>query len=322
MYDTVAGLFREVPPGIADRIPWTGERRSFNRETGEVRGTLVALNPGGVVLMLHPDGTLKWERSLPKALTGQNAEDLTQADVGEALQAVDREVWEQAGAGLPSVAESVPCRVDICRSFNLEDPGLVDLALERLARTRMARKGLPVRGESGSVSWPRGEIRPKAYNKGREDGNPDHLSLFRLEAGVFSHRALAKIPGLVTSDAPWLTVAGVLRPEAAEYVIHKVLKMMGGIPVNADDLGDVELVRELGAFFGMRRGSAILGYCTVWALTGVRGPGDLGSGQADTWYRVVADLRRFRDHLTELGRPPESADDLPMWLVTASRVAA
>lgn len=327
MYDTVAGLFREVPPKVIDRIPWTGSSRSFDRSTGEVRESLLARNPGGVVLMLHPDGTLKWERSLPKALTGQNAEDLTQADVPDALAVVDAEVEAQAGPGLPSVADTVPCRVDYCRSFQLEDPALVDLALERWARMRVARKGLPVRGADGSVSWPRGEYRPKGYNKGREDGDPDHLSVFRFEVGAFGHRALAKIPGLLPigvvgpDGPPKLRVVDVLRPEASEHVIHKVLKAMGGVPVNGDDLGDVEFVRELMSFFGPRRGSAILGYCTVWAMTGVRGPADL-PGDATTWYRVVADLRRFRDHLTELGRTPEAAEDLPMWLVASARLVA
>jgi len=301
-----------------------------NRETGELRRTRRCSEPGGPTLILHPDETLKFERSLPKALTGQNAEDIAQADVADALAVVDGEIDRLTGGGVPSVAESVPCRVDYCQSFNLEDPALVDLALERLARTRIKRKGLPTRGESGSVSWAVGEYRPKAYNKGREDGVPDHLALFRFEVGAYGHRALAKIPGLLPTAhgseagavAPKLRLIDVLNPDAREYVLSKVLRSMGGIPVNADDMGDVEFVRELFAFFGMRRGAAILGYCTGWAMTGVRGPADLTEGEQRTWYRVTADLRRFRDHLTALGRAVEASDDLPMWLVASARVAA
>lgn len=76
MYDTVAGLFREVPSEVLDRIPWTRYGKMVNRETGELRETRESRNPGGPYLLLHPDETLKVERSLPKALTGQNAEDL------------------------------------------------------------------------------------------------------------------------------------------------------------------------------------------------------------------------------------------------------
>jgi hypothetical protein len=281
-----------------------------------------------VHLILHPDGALKFERSLPKALTGQNAEDISQDDVLNALAAVDVELGDLTGGlELPPVAEWVPCRVDYCRSHDLEDPGLVDLTLARLARQSVAWKGRPVVGESGSVAWPKGAYRPKFYNKGREDGRPEHRALLRFEVGVFGLGAFRTMPGLLSAvnaparAGPGLRMVDVLVPAARDHVLSTVLHRMGGLPVNAEDMSDLEFARSMIDYFGARRAAALVGYCSLWAITGVRSAKDLGSDPV-TWYRAMADLRRFRDDLAARGRVPEATEDLASWVHDRMGVAA
>ncbi len=344
MYDTVAGLLMEPPRSIVDAIAWkkvsevqTDQGRRVSRSGGD---------RGSVHVILHPDGRLKAERSLPKALTGQNAEELTQADVPDALEAVDRELFELtrgSGVKLPPFGEWAPCRVDYPRSIVMPDPALVDIELARLATLRLPRKGRPVVGESGSVSWPSGEFRPKVYNKGRETGVAAHFGILRLEVGAFGSRALASIPGLLPvdlldrdlmhsrqpaslatrqranePDQRWepgrkLRVIDALVPQASEYVIDRFTRYLGGFAVSTDDLNDVQFLREMVSFFGYRRAFGLLGLCIGWGILGVRGPADLeaiGAAERTTWFRAMADLRRFRDKLDDDGQEPGTVDDV------------
>jgi hypothetical protein len=319
VYDTVAGLFREVPRSVLDAVPWTRRQSVLTDERGQ-RDTYHGGRPGEVHVMLHPDGVFKFERSLPKALTGQNAEDLTQGDLPDAFAAVDRELYELIGGpGFPPISEADPARVDYCRSHDLEDPAMVDRALSLLSRRAVAWKGRAVVGESGSVAWPRGAMRPKFYNKGREDKNPDHLSLLRFEVGAYGIDTFRSMPGLMEaaraagSAAPGLRLVDVLTPPARDHVFATVLERMGGIPVDVDDMSDIEFARTMVDFFGPRRAAALVGYCALWTLLGIRSAKDLDRDPV-TWYRAMADLRRFRDHLRTLGRAPEDVADLATWI--------
>lgn len=314
MYDTVSVLWREPTRKFVDAFPWNDQRRRVTD-----RGVMERLSggpKGGPHVILHPDGTAKIERSLPKSLTGQNAEDLTQADVPDALASVDRELAALVpGIAVPSIGEMTPYRVDYCESINMGAPALVDIALARLAATRVARKGYPVRGESGSVSWTRGALRIKAYNKGREDGDPTHLALFRLEPALYGSATFRTIPGLVGPDDRTVTLRHVLTEQVRSGVFDRVWSLLdGGIPVSSDDMGDVAFVSAFVSFFGPRRAAAIIGYCVVWSMAGIRQPQDVTLENRPTYYRVLADIRRFRDHHSDLGRAPVQSNDLPYWV--------
>ncbi len=83
--------------------------------------------------------------------------------------------------------------------------------------------------------------------------------------------------------------------------------------MNADDMSDLEFARSMVDFFGPRRAAALVGYCALWSVMGIRSAKDMTSDSV-TWYRAMADLRRFRDHLSALGRAPASTDDLASWV--------
>lgn len=279
-------------------IPWRDYRE--RRTEDGTRVTRLAGEHGQVQVIRHPDGVLKIERSLPKALTGQNAEDLRQADVPDALAAVAAELHVLApGVAWPDVGSLDPCKVDYCRSNVLEDPAYVDLTLRRWARLALPRKGYPVVGESGSLAWPRGEFRPKAYNKGRETGEHRYLNVLRTEVGVFSSRGLAHIPGLVAvGSGGRLTLVDVLVPQAAEFALGWFLSRVGGFDMAFEDMSDLALLKAMVGYFGPRRAFGLLGLCVGWQAMGVRTWEELEVlklGDRASWYRARADLRKFRD---------------------------
>jgi hypothetical protein len=313
MYDTVAALVREVPSSIIAAIEWT-DTRKHRIEDGTVVESLRASGRDGPAFILHPDGTLKIERSLPKALTGQNAVDLTQSDVGDALDALDREVWEATGR--PSRALEFggmdPVRADYCHSLPAVDPAVVALTLRKWSRVNMKRKGLPVVGESGSVSWTKGMFRFKSYNKGRETGQDDLLGVLRVEGSAWSSRSFAVIPGLSSGHGK-LVVADVLTPVAHEFVLRRFIGQLEGAMPTPEELGDVELLRSMVAFFGARRALGLLGLCAGWAMLGVASGQDLERlklGEGTTWYRARADLKRYRDAMVALGDDPGTLEEL------------
>jgi hypothetical protein len=326
MYDTVAALWRHPGAEVVELIPWR-ERRERVLPDG-VRVTAMAGEHGGVQVLLHPDGSVKVERSLPKALTGQNAVDLQQEDVPVALAAVDRELVDLAPeVEFPAVGSLDPCRVDYCRSVSMGSPAEVDVVLRRLASVQLPRKGRPVVGESGSVSWPLGEFRPKFYSKGRETGNLVYLNVLRYEVGAFGSRALGHIPGLVGPGSDGrLTVRDVLVPQAAGFVLGRFLDRVGGFDMTFEDVSDLAMLRELVAFFGPRRAFGLVGLCVGWSSMGVRTWQELEAlelGDQAQWYRARADLRRFRDALAvKWGRDAGSVDDVQGRLAGIARFMA
>ena len=119
----------------------------------------------GLHLTLHPSGALVAERSLPKALTGSNVDDLTQGQVADALAAVDAELRDALGEDLPGLGSWVPVRVDYCHNAHLGSESEVARTLEKFALIELPRKGLPTVGQSHSVAWTRGSVRLKCYGK-------------------------------------------------------------------------------------------------------------------------------------------------------------
>lgn len=337
-------------------IPWHDV--TSHRDEKGTRTSYRAGERGGVQIIGHPDGVLKVERSLPKALTGQNAVDLQQPDVPAALAAVDAELRALVpGVEWPAFGSLRPCRVDYCQSQRRESPEVVDLMLRRLQRLNLSRKGRPVVGESGSVSWPVGMFRPKAYNKGRETGDGQYADVLRLEVGVIGGRALGRIPGLVphasvpvasdigpngprdeplprpgvgpfglgSEGSPELTVVDVLVPQAAGYVLGWFASRIGGYELAGEELSDLAFLREMVSFFGGRRASGLVGYCVVWQTMGARTWQEIEAlelGDRSAFYRARADLRGFRDHLASLGQEPGDVDTLQARVAGLARLAA
>lgn len=306
-------------------IPW---RKVTDLRTPEgTRRSALAGNPGEVQIVGHPDGSLKVERSLPKALTGQNAVDLVQEQVPAALAAVDAELRALApGVPWPELGTLDPCRVDFCRSIELAGSAEVAHALRRLAALTLAWKGRPVVGESGSVAWPRGAYRPKAYSKGRETGDRRYANVLRVEVGAFGGRSLAHIPALLAiGSGRTLTLADVLVPQAATFVLERFISQVGGFEMAGEDLSDLGFMRAMVGLFGARRAAGLIGLCVLWQGLGAWTWQDieaLNLGEKTTWYRARSDLRRLRDELATPGQVPDSVDAVQVRVASLARLAA
>jgi len=254
---------------------------------------------GGPSLTLY-DGGLLVERSLPKALHGQNIEDLTPAEVPEALAVVDAEVRDALGMEMPPLATWEPVRVDYCRSIRLGDEAEVLRRLERLAVTTLPYKGLPVRGQNHGVRWPKGSVQPKFYGKYLETkGDPRALGILRSEASVYrlrTFRNLAEVPNPALADV----LTTVLHDRVwAPYGEH-----LRGAALSREEMSDLDMVRELVAFFGTRRAASLIGYCALFAMAGCETRQDMLNSpimEFRTKYRVLADLRAFRGALAAKG---------------------
>lgn len=242
----------------------------------------------------YRDTGLLVERSLPKALHGQNIEDLTQGDLAPALAVVDREVRDALRVELPPIGQWQPVRVDYCRSERL--PGGEDevrRALGVLASVVLPYKGLPVRGQHHSVRWPKGTVQPKVYSKYSETkGDALAAGVLRREASVYHLKAFRKLTGIEEPRVSDALTAAVWSAVWAPYE----LAMQGG-RLTMKQLGDLRLVRELVGHFGTRRAASLLGYCVLLAMAGCETRADMLASEAlefRTKYRVLADLRAFR----------------------------
>jgi hypothetical protein len=74
--------------------------------------------------------------------------------------------------------------------------------------------------------------------------------------------------------------------------------------LSAKELGDLEFMRELLGYFGPRRMAWLLGWCSVLMFAGVQTRTDLlGTSvcSVPTRYRLLKELRAFRDHLRAKG---------------------
>lgn len=300
MYDTVS-VVREAPPShVMGRVPWQRVKRSTDPATGQFQERQI-LSTGGLGLTFYDSGYLQVERSLPKALTGQNVVDLRGDQVAAAVGAVDAEVRAVFQCELPSIAEWSPARVDYCQSIKLGSEEVVALQLRRLGDVQLPRKGRPVRGESGSLRWGCGAIKPKVYSKYLESRDPAALGVLRYEVGVFKRRAFAPLLGRMKGRP--IALREVLTEELRAVVLDRYRAALGGFVVSEQELGDLEFLEEWMGFFKMGRGVQLLGWCLYWAATGHRTFADLEKA-AKEWewnrrsrYRALADLRRFRAYL-------------------------
>lgn len=304
MYDTVAAVLTEVPPSALDPKRWQHTREVVDHATGEVQRRMTTA-ADGLLLALHGGGrALTAERSLPKALRGENVTDLFGPSVAVALATVDGEIAEAIGCwDLPSIGTWAPVRVDYPENIALGDEGRVLRTLERYAGIEMPYKGRPVVGQSHSVAWTKGDIRLKVYSKYQETKHdPRALGLLRVEPGVFRLRAFRQLLGRVATNPP--TVLEVLTPDMHELVHERFRARLRGDAMTAKEIGDLDLAREMLAFFGGRRTASLIGWCALFALFGVESRADmvaLDVASLPTRYRVLSDFRRFRDHLEAKG---------------------
>jgi hypothetical protein len=305
---------------------WGQIRSAVDPATGEIVTKCVLNVKGGPSLTLM-DGGLLAERSLPKALRGQNIEDLTPADVPDALAVVDAEIAEALpGVQLPPLADWSPSRVDYCRSVRLNDEAEVLRRLDRLASAGLPYKGLPVRGQNHGVRWPKGRVQPKFYGKYLETkGDPRALGVLRSEASVYRLDTFRKFSGLT---AP--TIADALNVDIHAAVWQPFAEYLRGSALSKQEMNDVEFVRELVAFFGARRSASLIGYCVLFGIAGAKSRQDMLASdilEFRTKYRVMADIRAFRAAMAAKGyvspTGDAAADDAAVVLHLASlRTAA
>jgi len=302
MHDTVSAVLMKPPREIGDPRRWRRERTVVDRETGEVKRTLME-SAGGLLLTLHSGGALQAERSLPKVYRGENITDLCGPAVSVAVAMLDDEIGRAMGYGLPSFWEWLPVRADYPRSVQLGDEGAVLRTLDKYAEIELPYKGLPVVGQSHSVTWSKGAIHVKAYSKFQETkGDPRALGVLRVEPGVFRTRSFRHLLGLA-SDAE-VRVSDVLTPEVFRKVHDRFDRPLRGGAMTAIEISDREMCAELVRFFGVRRAVGLLGWAMLFAVSGVESRADMISADVGNWrsrYRVVADYRRFRDHLEGMG---------------------
>ncbi len=327
MYDTAAVLIDQPPRSILDSPAWQRERVTVDRVTGEQSRVLIG-NHDGLGLTLLGDGRLKVERSLPKALTGQNVEDLSQADVGAAVEAVDREVARAFRTlALPSVAEASPVRVDYCESRALGSEDAVRSQLLRLATIELPRKGRPIRGDAGSVAWPRGAIRPKVYGKYLEThGSDSAYGVLRLEVGAYRLRTFRALLGR-PATAPVRLLDALQEDVRAAVMGRYEYELNGGLAMG-HELTDSRFLSEMLSMFGVRRTASLVGYALIWHAHGEPNPREIDVrhspfGSFSTHYRVVNDFRRLREQMIAKGYDLEaSSDDPPTAAVERFLVAA
>jgi hypothetical protein len=327
MYDTVTVLFDQPPRPVLDSPGWQRERVTTNFQTGE-RSTVRILNdPGGASLTLLPDGRLKVERSLPKALTGQNVDDMSQGDVVASIEAVDAEVARALGTlVLPSIGLASPVRVDYCESERLGSEDAVRRELVRLRNVELPRKGRPIRGDSGSVSWPKGAIRPKVYGKYVETkANELAYGVLRHEVGAFHLRTFRTLLGRSTGVP--VALSEVLREDVRANVMGRYgAQLVGGIAMS-HELTDSRFVVETVGLFGLRRTAALLGYAILWHVAGEPALSEELTdhspfGSRSTHYRVVSDFRRLRVALLDKGYAVDLLDEPDQMMRLVGSLAA
>jgi hypothetical protein len=304
MYDTVSAVLGEVPEPVRTPQRWDKIRQTIDPATGEVQSRFTLNTETGLLLTLHGGGrALQAERSLPKVHRGQNIEDLIGPAVSVAIAQVDAEIADALGYhDLPTIAEWLPVRVDYPTTIVLPDEATVYRTLGQMASVSLPYKGLPTIGDSGSVTWAKGEIHVKAYSKFLESHDDRARGLLRIEPGVFRARSFRKLLGWA-SDAP-LTLMDVLTPVLHQTVNEKYAARLRGDVMSDKELRDRDLFNEMVALFGPRRTATLLGWALMWGFVGVESREEMlavGLGSSATRYRILADYRRFRDVLLEKG---------------------
>jgi len=299
IYDTVTALLREVPPEADDPKVWPHLRQVVSTATGEIRTTGILNVKNGPSITRHPNGLLV-ERSLPKALRGENITDLSGIESMAAMAALDSELAEVLPFPVPSIVEWQPVRADYCESRQVGGEPEVLRMLGSLAQVVLPYKGLPIRGDHRSVRWPHGASQPKFYSKFLETrGDPRAEGVFRGEITVRRLGTFREITGLAEP-----TMGDVLRPECFQKVWAPFRPFLGGAALTREEIGNLELIRELVGYFGTRRAASLLGYCLLFAVAGVSSRQEMLASDVvefRTKYRVLADIRSFRTAMREKG---------------------
>jgi len=324
MYDTVAVLLSHPPARVMDYQRWDKLVTAVDPQTGECWPKAMKNVPGGPGLTLLPGGQLKAERSLTKALLGTNVLDMTHAQVADAIGIVDEEIGQALDTpGLPSIATWLPVRGDYAENIRMAggEPEVLR-TLEALADVTLPRKGLPVRGQSHSVAWPTGALRPKLYGKYLESGDQRALGMLRHEVGVYRARVfrelLARTPALLRPNRTGadVTLHDVLTPEFRAVVLDRYRTLLRGDVMTAREIGDLELVKLMHELFGVKGSVTMMGWAVTWDVTGSRTARDIlatGIGSVPTRYRVVADFRRLRDEVAKRGLRLGGEGPSPRW---------
>lgn len=304
MYDTVGAVLGEVPPPVMERHRWMKSREVIDLATGQVSERYTLNTDDGLLLTLHQGGrALQAERSLPKVYRGQNVDDLIGPAVAVAVAELDTEIAQALGYwDLPTFGEWLPVRVDYPRSIHLDDDGAVFRTLDKMSGISLPYKGPPVIGQSGSLTWSKGDIRLKVYSKSLESHHPDARGVLRVEPGVFRSRTFRKLLGLASDDP--VTVLDALSPVVFGKVHERFDARLRGDLMSPKELRDRDLFREMLALYGPRRSAALFGYAFMWGMAGVQSREELlavNIGSVPTRYRVLADYRRFRDVLVAKG---------------------
>jgi hypothetical protein len=323
MYDTAAVLLSHPPERVTEVRRWDRTVTAADPATGECWPKYIKNVEDGPSLTLLPGGQLKVERSLTKAVLGTNVLDLTTDQVGDAIAIVDDEVGRALDApGLPSIASWLPVRVDYAENAHLAGGEAEVLrTLAALADVSLPRKGLPVRGQSHSVAWPSGAIRPKVYGKYLESGDERALGVLRYEVGVFRARGFrelqARTPAL---SRPFdrlgadVSLADVLTLEFRAVVLDRFRRQLRGDVMTAKEIGDLELVKLMHELFGVKGAVTMIGWALTWDVTGTRTARDIlatGMGSVPTRYRMVGEFRRLRDEMVARGLV--AADSATKW---------
>lgn len=311
---------------------WQRDKSSVDLETGEVVHRLVS-NVDGLLLTLHGGGrALQAERSLPKLLNGQNISEIRGPEVGVAVAMLDAEIADALGVwSLPSFGTWLPVRADYPRSVDLGSEAMVLRTLEKYSGLEMPYKGLPVIGQSHSVTWSKGDIRLKVYGKYQESRRDARaLGLLRTEPGVFRARAFRLLLGRTDPKDP-PTVLDVLTPRVHELVHEKFEARLRGDAMTAKEIGDLDLLNEMLALFGGRRTATLLGWALMFGLTGVESRADMLAspiGSMPTRYRVLADYRALRGALiakgyvlSEVGTEEADVEEMVRRVVAAGMAA-
>jgi hypothetical protein len=321
MYDTVSVLLEPVPANVIDCRRWKSRTIQQNEQTGERRWKRT-LNDPTVRLTLLDDTRLNVEGSLPKALQGHNYVDLHPDQVPAAAAVMDRRVRELLGVELPSVLEMQPWRVDYCANIHQAEERHVAELLARYRDLEMPHKGKPVRGQSGSLSWARGGIRPKLYSKYIETGGElAAYGVLRYEVGVFRKREFLKLVGKDRGSA--ISLAEVLNEGVRAKVLGRYEGALGRLILSERELSDAEWTARFVGYFGPKRAMQLMGFCLMWAVTGrptlahvVKDPLFVGISRA-TIYRFIKDMTAWRDHEAQL----EGRTDLEPIEAIAARLA-
>lgn len=279
--------------------PWQTVRET-RRQDGSSQ-IMACINLPEVQISYHeakgdrPWSELRVQASLPKVLYGTNARDLVAMnEVRAAVDQVSAALEVVTGEQADLLGWDVR-RVDVTADRVLPSEAHVRAALVALARVRIRRQ-MPVRGQSGSISWPgrRGGFTRKAYSKYLESGVEAAQGRLRVEVGAMGQKALKRMhPGPVM-DGQKVRVCDLLT-EGAEKMRERTVRVMVELVDKVfEELVDVDAMKAFWAFKAGDRRSDYAGRMIGYAYLVQRFGWEFLDGVVDrvTVYRVRKEFRR------------------------------